>query len=279
LPTALQLSSTTANPTTYASSGVQVAFTFTVVNQGSASVTGLQIVNTWKNIGPISCSSTTLLAGAQTTCSAIYTTTLSDVLANRLLVGNVFASALSSTSSPSSSSSSAAAPIVTTTVYSNTFVHLMPYLAATSQQHSSNFTASSPLAMLGIVGFAAFSIGGVWLYRNNKINAVSSAVSKLFGSFGRTRAKNRRARTIMTTTTSKQRMKNVSFGGDIEESTVPLHDAITAPAAAQQQTKAPKTKIQAPSSTFFSRSTRAAQALEQAKQSLVGGERERRAAE
>jgi lipid-binding SYLF domain-containing protein len=63
--------------------GQTITFTYTVTNSGTVTVTGLSATDT--KVSPIGCASTTLAAGANTTCTGSYTTTAADVNATSIV--------------------------------------------------------------------------------------------------------------------------------------------------------------------------------------------------
>jgi uncharacterized repeat protein (TIGR01451 family) len=72
-----------ASPTAIVAIGASVTYTFTVTNSGNVTVHGLAINDTFTApagppLAPITCTTTTLAPGAQTTCSAAYLATAAD---------------------------------------------------------------------------------------------------------------------------------------------------------------------------------------------------------
>ena len=63
--------------------GQAITFTYTVTNSGNVTVTGISVTDT--KVSPIGCASTTLAAGASTTCTGSYTTTAADVNATSIV--------------------------------------------------------------------------------------------------------------------------------------------------------------------------------------------------
>ncbi len=79
----------TASPVTFTRSGRLISYSFLVVNTGNTVLTGLSVADTaFSGTGPppvITCPVTTLAPGAQTTCTATYTSTQADVDAGAIV--------------------------------------------------------------------------------------------------------------------------------------------------------------------------------------------------
>jgi len=97
----------TANPSVVAQADTSVTFTYTVINIGSSTLTGLSITDTL--VPGISCGTTTLNAGQSTTCTGTYTVTQDQLDNGAPLTSQATASGMSGSSSVSS-------PTVTTTI-------------------------------------------------------------------------------------------------------------------------------------------------------------------
>ncbi|WP_282296333.1 OmpA family protein [Stenotrophomonas sp. PS02289] len=67
----------TANPTTYASVGQSISYSYAVTNTGNVSLSGVAVVD--DRIAAVSCPVTTLAPGASTTCTATYLITQADL--------------------------------------------------------------------------------------------------------------------------------------------------------------------------------------------------------
>lgn len=84
----------TASPTTYATDGINITYTFAVTNTGNATLTGVIVTDPLPNLGAITCNwagssdaatpAGTLSPGETVSCSASYTTTQADVVAGNV---------------------------------------------------------------------------------------------------------------------------------------------------------------------------------------------------
>ncbi|MFC4223748.1 DUF7507 domain-containing protein [Lysinibacter cavernae] len=73
-----------SNSNTLRDEGDVLTYGFTVTNTGNDTVTGLGITDVLPGVSAVTCAATTLAAGASTTCSATYTVTEADQLAETL---------------------------------------------------------------------------------------------------------------------------------------------------------------------------------------------------
>ena len=69
----------TASPTTIASVGQLINYSFVVTNTGNVTLTGVGVSDPKPGMSPVTCPTTTLAPSVSTTCTATYTTILADV--------------------------------------------------------------------------------------------------------------------------------------------------------------------------------------------------------
>ncbi len=75
--------SKSAVPATYDKAGIAIAYTYTVVNVGVVTLSGVSLADS--RLGRVSCPASTLAPGESTTCQVVYITTAADVAAGRIL--------------------------------------------------------------------------------------------------------------------------------------------------------------------------------------------------
>ena len=69
----------TPNPTTYSATGQVINYSYVLHNTGNVAISNISLVD--NKVSPVNCPATTLAAGAQMTCTGLYTITAGDIAA------------------------------------------------------------------------------------------------------------------------------------------------------------------------------------------------------